>query len=64
MPVSARYRPEPHFAALGDAYGDAVLAAAFPQTVLRFRNDRAAATVGLEILTDAEWIAQDRKSGV
>ncbi|WP_420479593.1 protein adenylyltransferase SelO family protein [Brevundimonas sp. FT23028] len=57
MPVSARYRPEPHFSALGDEYGDAVHAASFPQTVLRFRNDRAAATVGLETLTDVEWIA-------
>lgn len=57
MPVSAAYRPEPRFFDLGEAYGDAVHAAAFPQTRLRFRNDRAAATVGLETLDDAEWIA-------
>lgn len=57
MPVSADYRPEPRFFDLGDEYGDAVRAADFPQTLLRFRNDRAAATVGLETLTDAEWIA-------
>jgi uncharacterized protein YdiU (UPF0061 family) len=57
MPVSADYRPEPRFFDLGDEYGDAVRAAEFPQTILRFRNDRAAATVGLETLTDAEWIA-------
>jgi len=57
MPLSSRYRPEPRFFDLGEEYGDAVQAADFPQTILRFRNDRAAATVGLETLTDAEWIA-------
>ena len=57
MPVSPDYRPEPRFFDLGDEYGDAVRAAEFPKTLLRFRNDRAAATVGLETLTDAEWIA-------
>jgi uncharacterized protein YdiU (UPF0061 family) len=57
MPVSPDYRPEPRFFDLGDEYGDAVQAADFPQTILRFRNDRAAATVGLETLTDAEWVA-------
>ncbi|HZV83497.1 MAG TPA: YdiU family protein [Brevundimonas sp.] len=57
MPVSPAYRPEPRFFDLGDEYGDAVEAAAFPQAVLRVRNDRAAATVGLETLSDAEWIA-------
>ena len=56
MPVSPVYRPDPRFFDLGDAYGDAVRAADFPQTILRVRNDRAAATVGLETLTDAEWI--------
>ncbi|RZJ42955.1 MAG: selenoprotein O, partial [Brevundimonas sp.] len=56
MPVSPAYRPEPHFFDLGDEYGDAVRAADFPQAILRFRNDRAAATVGLETLTDAEWV--------
>ena len=56
MPPSDAYRPEPRFFDLGEDYGDAVRAAAFPQAVLRFRNDRAAAEVGLESLTDAEWI--------
>ncbi|HEY1224301.1 MAG TPA: YdiU family protein [Brevundimonas sp.] len=58
MPVSPAYRPEPRFFDLGADYGDAVRAAEFPQTILRFRNDRAAATVGLDSLTDAEWIAR------
>lgn len=57
MPVSPAYRPEPRFFDLGADYGDAVKAADFPQTTLRLRNDRAAAEVGLETLSDAEWLA-------
>lgn len=57
MPVSPAYRPEPRFFDLGDEYGDAVRPADFPQTVLRYRNDRAAAQVGLDTLTTDEWIA-------
>ena len=57
MPTAPDYRPDPRFFDLGEAYGDAVRPAAFPQTLLRVRNDRAAASVGLETLTDAEWIA-------
>jgi len=57
MPPSSAYRPEPRFVDLGADYGDPVQAAAFPETILRRRNDRAAASVGLETLTDAEWIA-------
>ena len=34
-----------------------VEAAAFPQTILRFRNDRAAASVGLASLNDDDWCA-------
>jgi uncharacterized protein YdiU (UPF0061 family) len=57
MPVTSAYRPEPRFFDLGDAFADAVVAADFPETRLRYRNDRAAASVGLEGLSDAEWIA-------
>lgn len=57
MPVSPAYRPDPRFIDLGPEFGDPVQAADFPQTLLRVRNDRAAATVGLERLTDAEWLA-------
>jgi uncharacterized protein YdiU (UPF0061 family) len=42
---------------LGDGFYDPVAAADFPETRLRFRNHRAAAEVGLDTLTDAEWIA-------
>jgi uncharacterized protein YdiU (UPF0061 family) len=57
MPVSPAYRPDPEFPKLGPEFADPVRPAAFPKTLLRFRNDRAAATVGLGALTDAEWIA-------
>ncbi|HEX2561081.1 protein adenylyltransferase SelO family protein, partial [Phenylobacterium sp.] len=58
MPVdTAAYRPEPHLQELGPEFADPVEAADFPQTLLRYRNDRAAASVGLATLTDAEWIA-------
>ncbi|MFK5108411.1 protein adenylyltransferase SelO family protein, partial [Klebsiella pneumoniae] len=42
---------------LADWLGDRVRAADFPQTILRFRNDRAAAQVGLDGLDEAQWIA-------
>jgi len=57
MPVAPSYRPEPHFQELGPEFADPVRAEVFPKTILRFRNDRAAVTVGLENLTDGEWIA-------
>src|SRR5476651_21746 len=57
MPVSSAYHPDPQFPALGEEFADPVAAADFPQTILRFRNDRAAATVGLDTLTDTEWTA-------
>lgn len=57
MPISARYRPDPRLAASGLPLVDAVRASDFPRTVLRYRNDRAAASVGLEGLSDDEWIA-------
>ena len=57
MPVSPAYQPDPQFAQLGAEFADPVKAADFPATILRFRNDRAAASVGLDTLTDAEWLA-------
>lgn len=56
MPVSPSYRPDPRFALLGSDYGETVAAAEFPDTILRLRHDRAAAEVGLDTLTDDEWI--------
>ncbi|MFA4893482.1 protein adenylyltransferase SelO [Brevundimonas sp.] len=57
MPILPAYRPDPRFFNLGEDYGDAVRAADFPEAILRVRNDRAAASVGLDSLSDAEWIA-------
>ncbi|NJR78978.1 protein adenylyltransferase SelO family protein [Sphingomonas corticis] len=51
------YRPATDLTTLGDGFYDAVAAADFPEKRLRFRNDRAAAEVGLEPLTDEEWVA-------
>ena len=51
------YRPDPRILPLAGWLGDPVAPADFPQNLLRFRNDRAAAEVGLEGLTDGEWRA-------
>ncbi len=42
---------------IADFLGDTVSGADFPDTILRFRNDRAAATIGLASLSDQDWIA-------
>jgi uncharacterized protein YdiU (UPF0061 family) len=57
MPVSPDYKPDPRFKTLGPEFADEVEPAEFPKSILRFRNDRAAATVGLDTLTDEEWLA-------
>ena len=50
--------PQPPIVGIADFLADTVAAADFPQTILRFRNDRAAASVGLDRLSDDEWIAK------
>ncbi|MGK6319591.1 protein adenylyltransferase SelO family protein [Sphingomonas sp. DT-204] len=55
--MTALPQPEATILELGDAFYDRVVPARFPETILRFRNDRAAAAVGLESLTDEQWIA-------
>ncbi len=55
MPVSTAYQPDPRFAALGPEFADRVEPADFPLALIRFRNHRAAASVGLESLTEEEW---------
>jgi uncharacterized protein YdiU (UPF0061 family) len=55
--AAAPYRPDPQFLALaGPPFSDPVAPADFPQTVLRWRNDRIAETVGLRLASDREWI--------
>jgi uncharacterized protein YdiU (UPF0061 family) len=56
LPQAALYRPDPAILELGDAFYDAVVAAGFPQTRLRFRNDRWAPAVGLASLSDEDWL--------
>ena len=56
MPVSERYRPATAHTALGPEFYDPVAAADFPEHHLRWRDDRAAAEIGLDTLDDAEWI--------
>ncbi len=55
QPLPAPYRADPKIASLGEKIGDPVQAADFPETILRFRNDRWAAAVGLDGLSDEEW---------
>ncbi len=57
-PQAPRFVPEARILSLGDGFYDRVAAADFPATILRFRNDRAAAEVGLPGLSDEEWIAR------
>ena len=57
------YRPESTILELGESFYDTVQPADFPQTVLRFRNDRAAAEVGLDTLSDTEWLSHFGRFG-
>jgi uncharacterized protein YdiU (UPF0061 family) len=58
MPVHPQaYRPGTALLDLGPDFWDPVAPADFPETLLRFRNDRAAAEIGLETLSDPEWLA-------
>ena len=57
MPVSSHYRADPQFERLGPEFADPVRPAIFPASLIRHRNDRAAAGIGLDALTDEEWRA-------
>jgi serine/tyrosine/threonine adenylyltransferase len=54
---ASKFRPEARITSLGDGIADPVAAANFPEAILRFRNDRWAATVGLDDLNDTDWIS-------
>jgi uncharacterized protein YdiU (UPF0061 family) len=56
MRVSPAFRPSLAHASLGGEFYDAVAPAEFPKQILRFRNQRWAERVGLDSLTDAEWL--------
>jgi len=49
------FQPAAALLALGPAFNDAVEPARFPEHRLRFRNDVAAAEIGLAALDDAAW---------
>jgi serine/tyrosine/threonine adenylyltransferase len=51
------FQPEACFALLGPDFADPVAPARFPRTVLRWRDQRAAALVGLDGLDEAGWLA-------
>ncbi|MBU2340946.1 MAG: YdiU family protein, partial [Alphaproteobacteria bacterium] len=55
-PQAASYRADTPIAALAPWLGDPVAPADFPETLLRFRNDRAAAQIGLDGLEEARWL--------
>ncbi len=57
MPVTPLYQPERAFLELGEGFCDPVEPAAFPACMLRYRNDRWAARIGLGELTEPEWSA-------
>lgn len=56
-PQAVTYRPDTPITQLASWLADPVRAADFPAVQLRFRNDRAAATVGLEGLTSEQWLS-------
>lgn len=56
-PQAAKYRPATEIDTLMPDIADPVVAADFPKTILRYRNDRAAASVGLDGLSEDDWIA-------
>ncbi|ODP37917.1 protein adenylyltransferase SelO family protein [Sphingomonas turrisvirgatae] len=55
FPQAPSYHPDPALLKLGEPFYNPVHAADFPQTILRFRNDRAAVEVGLDGLSDEAW---------
>ena len=56
-PAPAEWQGQTAILELGDSFYDSVEAADFPETKLRFRNDRWAAGIGLSDLDDDAWIA-------
>ncbi|WP_127751767.1 protein adenylyltransferase SelO [Devosia sp. 1566] len=53
----SQFQPAKNHQSLGDAFFDRVAPAAFPKTILRHRDQRWAARLGLENLSDEQWIA-------
>ena len=51
------YKADPAIKQLGPDFYDPVAAADFPKTILRYRNDAAARSVGLNKLSDEDWVS-------
>jgi uncharacterized protein YdiU (UPF0061 family) len=56
MPYSPSFSASKHHGELGPSFYDAVEAASFPLHILRYRNQHWAERVGLDTLSDQEWI--------
>lgn len=56
MPIEG-FRPATRHADLGAQFYDVVAPARFPRPVLRYRNRRWADRIGLDALTEPEWLA-------
>jgi uncharacterized protein YdiU (UPF0061 family) len=56
VPPAPQFRPSASHARLGPLFYDPVEPARFPQQVLRHRDQRWAARIGLDTLTDEEWL--------
>jgi serine/tyrosine/threonine adenylyltransferase len=51
-----KFTPERIIETLGDGFYDAASPADFPKTLLRYRNQQAASSIGLDHLNDAQWL--------
>ncbi|WP_394731228.1 protein adenylyltransferase SelO family protein [Altererythrobacter sp. GH1-8] len=54
---NSSYQPDPAIAELAEWLSEAVKPADFPQAKICFRNQRAAASVGLDGLSDEAWVS-------
>ncbi|MEH6790791.1 protein adenylyltransferase SelO family protein [Parasphingorhabdus sp.] len=56
-PGKTDYKPDVQITSLGEKIGDAAVPADFPAHILRFRNGRWDQSVGLQRLSDEQWLA-------
>jgi len=57
MALAQSYQPDVKIFELGEGFYDAVEPAKFPKCIPHFLNKRAAESIGLDALSDAEWAA-------
>ena len=56
-PQSVPYKADVKITDLGEKIGDPVTAASFPDHIIRYRNDRWDKSIGLDGLSDDQWIS-------